>query len=348
MTVTPHAVFRCDASRDVGGGHAVRCLSLAEALSSAGWKCSFAVNPGACDTVPALRRDSAEIAVVGGGPHAEADGLMAQWPAGVELLIVDHYGRDADFEERCASWAKTIVVIDDLANRRHECSLLLDQSLGRREADYAGLVPPACRLLLGPQYALLRPQFLAARPKSLAKRRTSRRVQRILVSVGAVDSDNFTEKALDGIAQSGLDATVDIVLGSSEKKNALTDRIARLPIGASIHVGVSDMAELMFLADLSIGAAGSTSWERCALGLPSLIVITADNQRKIAAELTACGAARLLGEASSVTSPVIAETLRNLQQAELADMSRRAAEVCDAAGATRVATVLTELSNQGH
>ncbi len=346
MNPPPRAVFRCDASRHIGGGHAIRCLSLAQALSNAGWNCKFAVNPGACDTIPALRRDISEIEVLTHDPCSEAEELMACWPSGVDLLIVDHYGRDVHFEKLFSSWAKTILAIDDLANRGHACNLLLDQSLGRRAEDYAALVPSGCRLLMGPQYALLRPQFSAARSRSLSKRRSIRGIQRILISVGAADPDNFTDTALEGISLAQLDAEVDVVLGSDEKKSTLSERIMELEIDARIHVGVENMAELMASADLSIGAAGSTSWERCALGLPSLIVVTAENQRNIAIELAKVGAAQLLGDVKTVTSGQIAKALRSLQPEELNTMSIQCAQVCDAQGAARVASILTNLQNE--
>ena len=153
----PTAVFRADASEEIGGGHVMRCLTLAGALTEAGWHVGFAVNAQALAVVPSLAGAIEDILVL--GEDDEASALTERWPDGVTLLAVDHYGRDMAFELRCRPWAAVIMAIDDLANRRHRVDVLLDQTHGRSESDYRPLTGPECRLLLGPQFALLRPQF---------------------------------------------------------------------------------------------------------------------------------------------------------------------------------------------
>ena len=336
-------MFRADASEEIGGGHVMRCLTLADALAKKGWRCGFAVRNGTLDTIPALARSLHEVWVIDCAEPAEPQQLAARWPDGVDWLIVDHYGRDATFEGACRPWARRIMIIDDLADRVHDCDQLLDQTLGRTAAAYAGHVPDDCRLLLGPAYALLRPEFARARPAALARRQENGPVRRILVSMGATDPHNVLAVALEGIGRSGLDVEVDVVAGAASPHLAALHALAEdMPFPVTVHESVDDMADLMARADLAIGAAGSTSWERCCLGLPSLIVITADNQGKIAEELNRYGAAWALGWHEDVTSRKIAATTESIvaDRKTRVDMSTRAAQLCDGRGTARCVAAL--------
>lgn len=314
-----HAVFRADASAELGGGHVVRCLALGAALAEVGWRCDFAVLPGTRETVPALERSGILTVVLGGADEAEA--LRERWPDGVDWLIVDHYERDAAFERACRPWARRVMAIDDVPGRPHGCDVLLDQTLGRRREDYEALVPVVCRTLLGPEFALLRPEFAAARPAALTRRAGADTVRRIVVSFGLTDAHGLTRRARQGIALAGLDIEVDVAAGSAS---------------------AAEMANAMARSDVAIGAAGGTSWERCCLGLPSLLVVAAENQRMIAEALARAGAAAVIGLHADVAAKDIARAVAELA----ADGGRRrkmgecAARVCDGAGAARVREVL--------
>ena len=324
------AIFRADASAEIGGGHVMRCLALAEALeATGGWACRFATRPATGAMIPSM---GASIELTG-APEDEPAALAG----GCDLLVVDHHGRDAAFERACRPQARRIMAIDDLADRRHDCDILLDQTAGRRAADYAGLVPPSCRLLMGSSHALLRPQFRAARAGALERRGHGGPVRRILVSLGASDPEDATSRVLDGIAASGVEAAIDVVLGAGAPHlAAVRERLAGLPQAAVLHHAVSNMAALMADADMAIGAAGTTSWERCCLGLPSLTVITADNQRDVAAALEDAGAARLVG-AADIADAVA--TLAGDADARAA-MAISAAGLCDGRGLDRVVLAL--------
>ena len=168
-------VFRADASEGVGGGHVVRCLTLATAWAEEGWHVGFAVNACALSVVPALAGSVVDILVLNESDAGtdEASTLAERWPDGVALLVVDHYGRDATFERSCQPWADAIMAIDDLADRHHCANFLLDQTPGREARDYDGLVPPGCAMLLGGRYALIRPSFAARRTANRAARANS-------------------------------------------------------------------------------------------------------------------------------------------------------------------------------
>lgn len=334
MTISK-VLFRADASTTVGSGHVVRCLVLADTLVKAGWQCRFSSMPETVKTLPVLGRS--------GIPVTTARDLDLWRNGPVDLLVVDHYGLDANFEASCRTWARRIVVIDDLANRPHDCDVLLDQTLGREEWDYRPLVPEGCRLLLGPSYALLRLQFAAARSASLA-RRMNPRLERIMISVGGTDPHDVAAKAVEGIALSGLPVAVDVVLGAKEPTPALEAATGKLRGPGRLLRNVSNMAAVMADADLAVGAGGVTSWERCCMGLPALVIVTADNQALIATRLTAAGAAVVLGKHFEVTASAVAAAVQRLagDVDALRRMSEAAAAICDGMGIQRAVAAVTE------
>jgi UDP-2,4-diacetamido-2,4,6-trideoxy-beta-L-altropyranose hydrolase len=318
-------IFRTDASVTIGGGHVRRCLVLADALAEAGWATSFVCSAAARSIVPALA--SHGFAVI-------EPAVFERAPTRCDLLVVDDYRLDAVFERAARGWAKRILVIDDLANRPHDCDVLLDQSPGRERDAYAALVPKDCVLLLGPSYALLDPRFRAAR----RQRKAIGKVERIFVNFGTTDTANATSMVLDAIGAAQLDAAIDIVIGGAAPHlAALREKVAVLA-AAALHVDVDNVAALMRKADLALGAGGVGALERCALGLPSAILTVADNQHTNARALAASGAAVYWGDAGSRGVDEIAAALKALvtDQAGRAAMSDAAAGLVDGLGAARV------------
>lgn len=339
-------VFRADASAQLGGGHVQRCLTLAQVLRARGWRCGFAVNPGAETVVPGLRdTDGLEVFALECAMDAEAEAMRIHWPQGVDWLVVDHYRRDITLERACRPWARRILAIDDLADRVHDCDALLDQTLDRTADAYAANVPLQCRMLLGSGYALLRPQFAALRDQTLAYRKTEMTVRHVLVAMGATDAVNATEAIIDLLRDADMQLELDIVLSAYAPHLAgVHAKAAMMDPPGRVRTDVKDMAALMMRADIAIGAAGTTSWERCSLGLPSVLIVTADNQRRIAEALHNAGAAYVCGEWDALDPDRLAEAVRWLcaDAAARCDMSARAARVCDGRGAERVADYLGE------
>ncbi|MNL13123.1 UDP-N-acetylglucosamine transferase [compost metagenome] len=217
------------------------------------------------------------------------------------------------------------MVIDDLANRPHDCDVLLDQNLcAGMETRYEGLVPEACLQLIGPRYALLRPEFRRAR-SGLSPR--DGQVRRMLIFFGGVDATNETTKALEALEQLALpNLAIDVVVGASNPhQDVIRVRCERAP-RTSLHVAVPHMAELMSRADLAIGAGGTTTWERCYLGLPTLILTLADNQVPLVQAVSAAKAAWNLGPAESVGVEEIQNALQRVisEPGEIAEVSRNA------------------------
>jgi len=317
----------------------MRCLSLAEGFAQCGWQCGFIFRSGTLEVVPWLERTGYDLFQVDGPMGAEPDGMKRHWADGCDLLVVDHYGWNADHEKLCRGWAKTILVIDDLANRPHDCDVLVDQNLGEKAQAHLKLVPHACKLLVGPKYALVRRRFAEARSSSLARRSNLDRIQRVLINFGLTDPFGMTQRASKTIANVGGHVEIDIV-GSSPAVDAggLVGRSIDLPDNIHVYPPTEDMPELMTLADVAVGAAGVSSWERCCLGLPGMVITVAENQEANACELERLGAVIFLGIHDTTTIERLQREFRALMAdpERLRSMSRAASQVCDGRGALRI------------
>ena len=235
------------------------------------------------------------------------------------------------------------MVIDDLADRSHFCNLLLDQTFGRDPADYRPLLPASCHLLCGTQYALIRPEFVNLRSYSL-QRRVQPVLRELLISMGGVDEDNTTGKVLQALQTCRLpsESRITVVLGVTAPWQDEIRKVAQnMPWPTKVKTGVSDMAGLMADSDLAIGAAGTTSLERCCLGLPTIMLTLAENQRKVAHGLESSGGVKLINPVKDLQAQ-ISEYLDSLvsHPVQLLDMSKRAATIIDGAGTDAVAQAL--------
>ncbi|MBF0127019.1 MAG: UDP-2,4-diacetamido-2,4,6-trideoxy-beta-L-altropyranose hydrolase [Magnetococcales bacterium] len=328
-----NVVLRTDASVTIGGGHAMRCLTLAGAMVAQGHRVAFACRAGSREVVPGLAGGACGVMTLPAELPIEAEpqAMAAFWPEGCDLLVVDHYGRDARFETPCRGWAKKILVIDDLADRPHDCDWLLDHTLGRRDSCYAGLTPAGCRMLLGTDHLLLRPAFARHRCATLARRR-ERRSGRLLVTLGMTDANNVTARVLDGIVRAQVDAEVDVVLGRSAPfVDAVRQQAENMSRKVTLHVDAGRMHQLMGAADLAIGAGGTSAWERCCLGLPTLTLILADNQKLVTSALSEANAA--LPCDTDNLPRLLGDLWRDSQG--LRRMGEAAARLCDGLGAPR-------------
>lgn len=232
------------------------------------------------------------------------------------------------------------MVIDDLANRVHDCDLLLDQNLvAQMHARYTDKVPAACGLLLGPEYALLRPIYGELHDRIPLR---GGPIGRIFVFFGGADSSNLTGRTLAAfIRLNRPDIEVDVVItpgGPHEK--AIRGQAAG---NANIHLyaALPTLASLMVKADLAIGAGGATNWERLCLGLPTLVVSLADNQRPICEELHRRDLIHWLGHQDEVDEAAIAQALETYIGRDLDEgWSRRCRATIDGHGAVRVCAAL--------
>lgn len=319
----PSILFVCDAGPSVGGGHVMRSLTLARALQAQGARCAFRSHPDGDAVLAVFAPDM---------PLATDD-------APFDALVFDHYALGAA-EHAAIAKGRPTLVIDDLADRPLAADLVLDAGLARLASDYRGLVPSTCELLLGPTYAPLRPDFAALREEALARRVEGGPVRRILVSLGLTDVGGITARIVDRLAGA---ATLDVVVGSGAPSlSALRERAAANPLIA-LHVDTTEMAALTAQAGIAIGAGGSSSWERCVLGLPTLLLVLADNQIPAAVALAEAGAVLAL-DVAEVDAAFDALAARLLGDDDLRfGLSRAAAAVCDGKGAERVAARLIQV-----
>lgn len=275
----------------------------------------------------------------GASSESEPDEIGAGIGGEAALIVGDHYDLDADWfvATRRRVPGVALMAIDDLADRPLPVDLVLNQNLGATPEGYTTRVPADARILAGPAYALLRPEFAAVRARGRTRDGT---VERILVFISGADAPDVTSRAVIGLENIGR--PVDVVVGAAYPHlDGLQEIVAGQP-GTRLHVNTAAMAELMDEADLAIGAASSASWERCALGLPTLLVTLADNQVVAERHLVEAGAAESIGWHDAVTAADIEQAVRALRAdpGRVAAMSAAAANVTDGRGTDRVVSAI--------
>lgn len=336
----------------------MRCLTLADELKRCGAHIRFVSRD-----LPLHLRD---MLAAKGMEFVALDGDVAQLPAGDlahaswlgtsqaqdaqstiqalsgqswEWLVVDHYALDVRWESALRGAAQKIMVIDDIADRKHDCDVLLDQNFyADMQTRYTDKVPTHCELLLGPRYALLRDEFRKLREQ--VKPRTGA-VNRILVFFGGVDADNYTGQAIEAL--SGIDVHgihVDVVVGA---QHPCCEQIkaACVQHGFICHVQTNKMADLMAVADLAIGAGGSATWERCCLGLPTLVFCTAHNQQKQLVDAAREGLLYAPEVGAGLLQAIQNHTCALIENANLRELiSRNCMQAVNGRGVMRVITSL--------
>jgi UDP-2,4-diacetamido-2,4,6-trideoxy-beta-L-altropyranose hydrolase len=332
MSLSCKVAIRTDASITIGAGHVMRCLTLAEELRRAGAEVCFICCEGRGDMLDIIHDHGFPSSALEskGDWHCDAEQTLSALKNQhrIDWLVVDHYHLDRRWESLLRPTTRNILVIDDLADRTHDCDALLDQNYYRNAKErYVGLVSSGCRLFLGPEYALLRNEFheTALRPRS-----RDGHVRRILITFGATDPTNETGKVLSALNSLGTHTlSADVVIGQANPRRTVIEQQCAAMPGIRCHVQTTRMAELMHEADLAIGASGATTWERCILGLPTLTVTTADNQVQTANDLAADGVIWLLGPAESLTVVDYENALRTALEcpARLQDLSSRARNI---------------------
>lgn len=342
-------LMRADASPRIGFGHVMRCLTLARQLREAGCVVVFACRAEPGNALEIITRQGFQVYSMQVAADTRddieqslswRDDIQALWQAlpaeeRFAWCVVDHYGLAADWQRAVRERVQRVMVIDDLANRPHDADVLLDQGLTRSAADYAPLVPAACRLLIGARFSLLREGFQGA-PIAIAEQ-----VQRVVVSFGGVDAGRESFKAIEALqAFAGL--TVEVIAGAANPAfDELAERLAEQP-NWHLHRHVDDVENLLRSADLCIGAGGVSSWERAALGLPSLCIALAANQCAGSQAFAEAGAHLYLGEAAQVSVEYLRSSISLLLNNDglRRSLAARSVALTDGRGANRVACEL--------
>jgi UDP-2,4-diacetamido-2,4,6-trideoxy-beta-L-altropyranose hydrolase len=349
-------VVRVDGSTRMGGGHVMRCLSLADALAAGGARVAFvsALLPDfLADLIRASGHDLHRIeptealraegedwdsALLPTEAQVQDAGRTIAAAGEADWIVLDHYRLDARWAESLPSRARRLV-IDDLANRRQACDLLVDQTFGRSVRDYLPFTGDHTKILAGARFAMLRPEFPAARAAALGRRETPAAPSRLLVSLGQTDVGGVTREVLESVLERLGPIDVDVVLGPTAGSRSWVEALAVANPRVTLHIGSRDMAGLIARADIAIGAAGTSAWERCCLGLPTVTLVLADNQRLVAGNLERAGAIIVAPDASRT-----GECLARLCEDERLRMGMiaAAAAITDGHGSALVADAMFE------
>lgn len=337
--------FRVDASVPIGVGHVVRCLTLAQELRRRSSEVLF-ITQGFDGPGPELIKAAGFAMARIEAPDWETDAdrtlavLKERAPFG--WLVVDHYGLDRKWEEQIRSQARRLMVIDDLADRPHQCEVLLDQNLLQSLPNrYDPFLPVACKRLLGPHYALIGDAFLQVRTDLVPRK--GKAVERVLVSYGGTDPFNATVRALEALRILQPRAfQIEVVIGESNPHRAQVARLCQELPTARLIVQEEKMAQLLARCDLALGAAGSSTWERLCLGLPTLTLSLTPSQEEIALAVQGLGAADHMGKFNELPAERIAEKVNHLlgDGPRRTEMEEKGMALVDGQGARRVVDVL--------
>lgn len=358
--------FRVDAGTAIGAGHLSRCLTIANALKFQGVsKCFFILKAHEGDFSSMITSYGFEVEILPFEfmPNYHS-GDYKDWLGGTVIndaisslnylnnngfksgdwLVVDHYGLDHEFEELIAQHNINIGVIDDLANRKHNCKFLVDQTCGRQEFEYKEWVNNDAALMTGQNFCMLRPEFLLFRPRSLEKRAQFQKIERIFINFGSTDPTNVTARIMNTLNAIKFQTKVKIVVAigsNSPHLNEIRRCVENFEGDVNLIIDAQNMSELMYQADLAIGAAGATTWERCALGLPTVIIKTAENQSTVINRILEFGVAVLHDLDKQNQPDVLLQHLLYIEKNYIS-MSQKCANLVTADGINNVVSRIIE------
>ena len=358
--------FRTDASSRIGTGHVMRCLTLADALRARGADCQFICCAHEGHLIDQIHSRGYLVHVLANpnenassiSEPAHADWLGIDWQTDadqtrqmlgsevLDWLIVDHYSLDHRWESALHSSFKRIMVIDDLADRQHDCDLLLDQNYGSSADRYRGLVPPDSVQCHGPEYALLKPVYAERRAQLPAH---DWQVCRVMIYFGGgTDAVNLTKLTMQAFQTPELASMeLDVVVGEVYANRSSLEDLVLPRRKVTIHRQLPDLANLIAKADIAIGAGGATTWERCCMGLPTITISIAENQRPACEALSADKVIDYLGHVDTVTSQLIRDRVLSLLKKSdlLCNLSERGMKLVDGGGVSRVTEIMIKATS---
>lgn len=360
-------IIRTDASDQIGTGHVMRCITLADMLKKRNCNMCFVSRYMPQHLQALIVEKGYDFVMISHShnwtavdelAHAEWLGVSQQQDAADTLntltdkswdwVVVDHYALDIRWENILRNKINRVMVIDDIADRNHDCDLLLDQNLyANKEMRYSQKVSQTSRLLFGPKYALLQPIYARLHNKNSLKNTT---IKRILIYFGGADNNNLTGLAIDAfLATNRPDINVDIVISATSIFSEAIHNQIRAHHNIELHINLPSLAPLIVMADLAIGAGGATTWERLCLGLPSIVITLADNQYEVANHLNKLSLINYIGDKKAVSRQDIVSALQEaFNLSGLADWSFNCMQVCDGRGAERVADAMVSYTTAEH
>jgi len=316
-----NVIIRTDASIEIGTGHVMRCLTLAKQLRNEGATVVFLCRNFPGNSIKIIEQEGFKVVSllseveennvkwVNNNWRKDTDAtqlIIKNLNEQIDVLLVDHYGIDARWETEMRPFANKIIVIDDLANRKHDCDLLLDQNYYlNMSSRYINLLPISCVQLLGPNYVLLRDEFMEI---DVTKINRTGEIKNVFIFFGGSDPTGETMKALEAIRDIEV-PVINVVVGAANPMKKKVEQWCNELINFTYHCQVNNMAELMMEADFAVGAGGATTWERCYLKLPSLVTVVAENQLELTNDAAGTGCLINLGVHDSVTVDNMKEVL---------------------------------------
>lgn len=355
-------LFRTDASFKIGSGHVMRCLTLAKELVKQGSEVHFVCRNFPGNLAKTIENDNISVTLFNTAKksqnsHFENMSIWSETDQKIDIdevgpiletfqpdwIVVDHYSLDHHWHKKARIYTNNIFVIDDLANRVHDCDILLDQTYGIEPYRYDGLIPTQCHVFSGAKFALLREEFMQLRNKSIIDRQNRNEVKNLLISFGGGDQQNISLMTLEAIEMLAPDFKfkVHLVIGSlNPNKEELCEFIKTSQHECELYINTNAMSDLMAQADLSIGAGGTTTWERCCLGLPTIAIRIADNQQDTISNLHNAGALIDAGKSTHLSVITLSQTIRSLTEdkSRLLKMQNAAIDICDGRGVKEIAT----------
>lgn len=338
-----YILIRVDSSTLIGSGHLMRCLTLAERHRQNGDEVTFICRDLAGNLSGLVQDNGFKLVVL---PRSNCDKILTgyekwltvsqeqdatdvvkiiQQLGKVNRVVIDSYAIDEKWEKIVRPYTDELFVIDDLANRKHNCDILLDQNFYlNKEERYSGLVPKHCKLLLGPGHALLREEFYQVKEKTKPR---CGELRNILVFYGGVDATDETSKAIAALIKLKNnnvlnDIVVTVIVGGGNIKKKEISAICQRE-GFEYLCQVNNMAELMAKADLMLGAGGSTTWERCFLQLPAIVTAVAENQFQVCENCATVGVIHYLGHWDEVIVDDICNAIRKFTNSKMSIMMQK-------------------------
>ncbi|MDO1557941.1 UDP-2,4-diacetamido-2,4,6-trideoxy-beta-L-altropyranose hydrolase [Brevundimonas sp. 2R-24] len=329
-----------DSGPEIGGGHVMRIATLAGALGALGADCALLCPAHGARLARSLGLEGLELIE---GPAAPSDLADAARDRTADLVVFDHYRLGAGDHGRARA-GRPAAAVDDLADRPLDVCLAVDLGPDRTAADYEGLLPAGARLCLGPRYALVRPEFAALRAERLG-RGSGGAVHRLFVALGLTDVGGITGRVVSRLLPRMGQVRADVVLAPEAPSRQVLELLAARDPRLHLIDPTPDIAPVMAAADLAIGAGGGSTWERCTLGLPTLLLVLAPNQAPSAEALARRGAAEVIDVSDPAFEALFDRAFTGLMSdaGRRRRLSERAAALCDGRGAARAAEAVLAL-----
>ncbi len=369
-------VFRCDASLEVGNGHLMRCRTLALKLREIfNARVIFICQEANIKLLKIIQKEF-NLLILKKNQYEEEkyfsgsdrnfnwlyrkqkkdvylskEILIKNNIKNINLLVLDHYGIDKNWEDIfIKEWGINqigkIFVIDDLANRKHNCDFLLDQTYKRKKIDYLNLLPNKVTFFLGSDFALIRDEFVKARKEKTHHNFRGKKLFKILIYLGEVGNNEIYFEILDGINKNiGYQFELTLIANLNFEVKDKLKNIFESKFQKIRFINFSEeIWRFMLDADISIGSAGSTTWERACIGIPSIVIVNAENQFEIGKALISANSSLVINHDENIINSIYLNLKNLISDSKLnTELIQKSKKLCDGKGATRIVSKLKEI-----